>query len=92
MAVPRCVADLRAVIGGSLLLLPAVCAVVLNDRGEILLHRRVDSGEWSLLNGIWSYLTSEVLCPNGDRAQDVVTTFEQHESAYFRATGRAGAT
>jgi len=46
------VADLRARLGQGLLLLPAVCGLVFNDRGEILLHRRTDTGRWSLLGGI----------------------------------------
>jgi len=52
MSMSPYVADLRARLGQGLLLLPAVCGLVFNDRGEILLHRRSDTGRWSLLGGI----------------------------------------
>ncbi len=52
MAVPPHVAEIRALVGDRLLLLPAVCAVVVDDRGEVLLHRRADTGGWALPGGI----------------------------------------
>jgi 8-oxo-dGTP pyrophosphatase MutT (NUDIX family) len=44
--------QLRDQVGGQLLLLPGVSALVFNDSGEILLHRRSDNGKWALMGGI----------------------------------------
>jgi 8-oxo-dGTP diphosphatase len=44
--------SLRDRIGHDLLLLPGVSAVVLNDAGEVLLGKRSDNGEWSLIAGV----------------------------------------
>ena len=52
MATPRFITDIRQQIGHSLLRLPGVSAVVRNDRGEILLGRRADTGRWALISGI----------------------------------------
>src|SRR5690606_34978606 len=41
------VRGLREHIGTGLLLLPAVSAVVRNDRGDILMVKRADNGEWA---------------------------------------------
>jgi 8-oxo-dGTP pyrophosphatase MutT (NUDIX family) len=50
---PDFVAELRAHVGpGFLLWLPGVNAVVHDSQGRVLLHRRSDTGEWSLLSGI----------------------------------------
>jgi 8-oxo-dGTP diphosphatase len=49
--IPPYVAGLRRHIGHHLLLLPSASAVVLNDAGEILLGRRSDNHEWSLIAG-----------------------------------------
>lgn len=50
---PEFVAVLRAAVGPDVLLwLPGVNAVVRDDAGRVLLHRRADTGEWSLLSGI----------------------------------------
>jgi 8-oxo-dGTP diphosphatase len=43
---------LRKRIGTDLLLLPGVSAVVLNDAGEVLLAKRSDNGEWSIVAGL----------------------------------------
>lgn len=43
--------DLRVHVGHDLLMLPGICAVVLNDRGEVLLGRRSDTGSWGLPAG-----------------------------------------
>ncbi|MET9260545.1 NUDIX domain-containing protein [Amycolatopsis sp. NPDC004079] len=46
-------AGLRAAVGSEhLLWLPGVNAVVIDDRDRVLLGRRADTGEWSLLSGI----------------------------------------
>ena len=48
MPIPNYIAQLREKIGPDLMLLPGVCALVLNDKGEILLQRRADSGRWAV--------------------------------------------
>lgn len=51
--IPAFVAALRAAVGPDhLLWLPGVNAVVRDAEGRVLLHRRSDTGEWSLLSGI----------------------------------------
>ncbi|MGW7292851.1 NUDIX hydrolase [Streptomyces xiamenensis] len=51
--IPAFVANLRAALGPDhLLWLPGVNAVVRDSAGRVLLHRRSDTGEWSLLSGI----------------------------------------
>jgi 8-oxo-dGTP diphosphatase len=42
---------MRARVGHDLLLLPGVAAVIKNDRGQVLVHRRADNGQWSLPAG-----------------------------------------
>src|SRR5438105_15883534 len=42
---------LRKKIGHDLLLLPAVSAIIFNDRGEVLLHQSSDDGRWYLIGG-----------------------------------------
>jgi 8-oxo-dGTP diphosphatase len=43
--------NLRAKIGHDVLLTPGVAAVIVNDRGEVLLQRRSDDGRWGLPGG-----------------------------------------
>ncbi|MEV3951797.1 NUDIX domain-containing protein [Streptomyces halstedii] len=51
--IPEFVQELRASLGSDhLLWLPGVNAVVSDDRGRVLLHRRFDTAEWSFLSGI----------------------------------------
>ncbi len=45
------VASLRAHIGSQCILLPGVRAILVNDRGEVLLQRRTDMGRWGLPAG-----------------------------------------
>ncbi|MEV0716429.1 NUDIX domain-containing protein [Asanoa sp. NPDC050611] len=52
MATPRFITDIREHIGHARLWLPGVSAVVRNAAGEILLGRRADTGQWSLISGI----------------------------------------
>ncbi|MEU0211640.1 NUDIX domain-containing protein [Streptomyces canus] len=52
MATPDFIRTLRRSIGHELLWLPGVSAVVLDDDGRVLLHRRSDTGKWSLIGGI----------------------------------------
>ncbi|QMU76179.1 NUDIX domain-containing protein [Streptacidiphilus sp. PB12-B1b] len=49
---PEFITRLRAAAGQQLLWLPGVSAIVLNDRGEVLLGRRADTGRWATLAGI----------------------------------------
>jgi 8-oxo-dGTP diphosphatase len=51
MAISDYIAGLRMHVGNGLLMLPGVSAVVLNDAGEVLLARRSDNGQWSLIAG-----------------------------------------
>ncbi|MFC8501958.1 GNAT family N-acetyltransferase [Pedococcus sp. NPDC057267] len=52
MPVPEFVVALRERVGTDLLWLSGVSAVVRNDRGEVLLVRRADNGQWALVSGI----------------------------------------
>jgi 8-oxo-dGTP diphosphatase len=51
MPISPYVAGLRNLVGSDLLMLLGVSAVVLNDSGHILLGRRSDNGQWSLIAG-----------------------------------------
>ncbi|BCY06839.1 NUDIX domain-containing protein [Actinoplanes sp. L3-i22] len=46
------VRNLRARVGQELIMFPTVAAIVLNDRGEVLLHQRSDNAEWNLIAGL----------------------------------------
>lgn len=46
------VKNLRAKVGHDLIMFPTVSAIVLNDRGEILLGQRSDNHEWSVIAGM----------------------------------------
>jgi ADP-ribose pyrophosphatase YjhB (NUDIX family)/ribosomal protein S18 acetylase RimI-like enzyme len=52
MPTPDFILALRDKVGTDLLWLTGVSAVVRNDRGEVLLGRRVDTGQWALPSGI----------------------------------------
>ncbi|MFJ2292947.1 NUDIX hydrolase [Streptomyces sp. NPDC087894] len=52
MGTPDFIRDIRATAGHQLLLLPGVTAVVFDDDGRVLLGRRSDTGEWSVVGGI----------------------------------------
>lgn len=52
VAIPDFVLRLRTKVGNDLLWIPAVSAVVLDDRDRLLLTHRVDNGEWGLPGGI----------------------------------------
>jgi ADP-ribose pyrophosphatase YjhB (NUDIX family)/GNAT superfamily N-acetyltransferase len=52
MPTPDFILALREKVGTGLLWLTGVSAVVRNDRGEVLLGRRVDTGQWALVSGI----------------------------------------
>ncbi|MEV5242975.1 NUDIX domain-containing protein [Streptomyces cinnamoneus] len=52
MPIPDFLRDLRATAGSRLLWMPGVSAVVLDDAGRVLLGRRSDTGQWSIIGGI----------------------------------------
>ncbi|WP_338674987.1 NUDIX domain-containing protein [Streptomyces sp. SCSIO 30461] len=52
MGTPDFIRRIRASVGTQLLFLPGVSAVVLDDDGRVLLVRRADTGEWSIIGGI----------------------------------------
>src|SRR5690349_22377987 len=52
MPTPDFILALRDKVGTDLLWLTGVSAVVRNDRGEVLLVRRADNGQWALVSGI----------------------------------------
>jgi 8-oxo-dGTP pyrophosphatase MutT (NUDIX family) len=51
MPIPQFIAELRARVGHDPLLLPGVTAVVLDDDSRVLLVRRADNGQWTLVTG-----------------------------------------
>ncbi|RLU79949.1 hypothetical protein CTZ27_35970 [Streptomyces griseocarneus] len=52
MPIPDFIRDIRATAGHQLLWLPGVSVIVLDDAGRVLLGRRADTGEWSIIGGI----------------------------------------
>ncbi|MFE0381451.1 NUDIX domain-containing protein [Streptomyces inhibens] len=52
MATPDFIRDLRNSIGRQLLWLPGVSVVVFDDQGRVLLGKRADTGNWSVIGGI----------------------------------------
>ncbi|MFE9257947.1 NUDIX domain-containing protein [Streptomyces sp. NPDC006879] len=52
MPTPDFIRRIRASAGHQLLLLPGVTAVVFDSAGRVLLGRRADTGEWSVIGGI----------------------------------------
>ncbi|NXY99167.1 NUDIX domain-containing protein [Streptomyces sp. BR123] len=52
MTTPEFIREIRAHAGNRLLLLPAVTAIVVDDRGRVLLGRRSDTGRWAVVGGI----------------------------------------
>ncbi|NEG70075.1 NUDIX hydrolase [Bifidobacterium choloepi] len=52
MPTPDFILSLRGKIGHELLWLAGVTGYIVNDRGEVLLGRRSDTGEWALVYGI----------------------------------------
>lgn len=52
MPTPEFVLELRAKLGNHRLWLPGVTGVIRDDHGRVLLVRRADSGQWSLVSGI----------------------------------------
>ncbi len=52
MPTPPYVEALREKVGHELLLLPGLVAVVVDEKGRVLLNRRADTGAWSPVSGI----------------------------------------
>jgi len=52
MPVPQYIVELRRHIGHQTLFLPAVNALVINDRREILLQKNKDTGTWLTIGGM----------------------------------------
>ncbi|ARZ66259.1 NUDIX domain-containing protein [Streptomyces sp. HU2014] len=52
MPTPHFIREIRESIGNQLLWMPGVSAIVLDDQDRILLGRRSDTGEWSIIGGI----------------------------------------
>ncbi|QPP10023.1 NUDIX domain-containing protein [Streptomyces bathyalis] len=52
MATPEFIRRIRATAGHQLLYLPGVSAVVFDEDGRVLLGRRADTGNWSIIGGI----------------------------------------
>ena len=52
MATPKFILELREKVGHDLLWLTGISGVVLNDSDQVLLVRRADNGQWSLVAGI----------------------------------------
>jgi 8-oxo-dGTP diphosphatase len=52
VAVSEYIVSMRQQVGHGLLLLPSVSAIVVNEAGQILLGRRSDTGQWSLIAGV----------------------------------------
>src|SRR3954467_7310440 len=52
MALPHWLKPIREKIGHDLLIIPGVSAMIFNDRGEVLLHRRSDNGKWGTIGGV----------------------------------------
>lgn len=76
MAVPEHVLRLREKVGTDLLFLPAVCGIVVDDAGRVLLNRRTDTGRWALLGGI--------LDPGEDVAAGVVREVLEETGVHVR--------
>ncbi|MFE9371223.1 NUDIX domain-containing protein [Streptomyces sp. NPDC006711] len=74
MATPDFIRDIRTTAGHQLLLLPGVSAIVFDDEGRVLLGRRADTGEWSVIGGI---------CEPGEEPADTAVR-EVHEETGVR--------
>jgi 8-oxo-dGTP pyrophosphatase MutT (NUDIX family) len=76
VAVPEHVLRLREKVGTDLLFLPAVCGIVVDAAGRVLLNRRTDTGRWALLGGI--------LDPGEDVAAGVVREVLEETGVHVR--------
>ncbi|MFI5492280.1 NUDIX hydrolase [Actinoplanes sp. NPDC051859] len=76
------VLNLRAHVGHDLLMFPTVSAVVLNDRGEVLLGQRADTGRWSLIAGMMD--------PGEQPAEAIVREVREETAVQVRVERLAG--
>ena len=51
MPIPEYVRILREKVGHDFLILPGVCAIIINAAGEVMLNRRTDTGKWATIGG-----------------------------------------
>lgn len=51
MPISKYISDIRARIGNDLLIVTGTSAIVINERGEVLLQRRSDLDIWTILGG-----------------------------------------
>jgi 8-oxo-dGTP diphosphatase len=76
------VRNLRARVGHELIMFPTVSAIVLNDRGEVLLHQRSDNGQWGLIAGLMD--------PGEQPADAVVREVEEETAVQVKIERLAG--
>jgi 8-oxo-dGTP diphosphatase len=74
--------DLRRHVGRAMLMVPSVSAVVRDEDGRVLLGRRSDTGEWSLLAGI--------VDPGEQPADAIVREIREESAVEVRVDGVAG--
>ena len=51
MPISKYIAGLREMIGTRMIMMPAVSAIIINEAGEVLLHRAKDDGKWYVIGG-----------------------------------------
>ena len=52
MSIPAYITTIRHKIGHDLLIMPGVAAFIRDDKGQVLLQRRTDNGQWTLPGGV----------------------------------------
>jgi 8-oxo-dGTP pyrophosphatase MutT (NUDIX family) len=51
MPISRYIQDLRRLVGTRCIIMPAVSAIVVNEAGQVLLHRSTHDGNWYVIGG-----------------------------------------
>jgi 8-oxo-dGTP pyrophosphatase MutT (NUDIX family) len=51
MPISKYIAELRTKVGTYRIMMPAVSAIIVNEAGEVLLHRSRDDGKWYVIGG-----------------------------------------
>jgi 8-oxo-dGTP pyrophosphatase MutT (NUDIX family) len=51
MPISEYLKKVRQMVGTHRLMMPGVSAIIVNDRGEVLLHRSADDGKWYVIGG-----------------------------------------
>jgi 8-oxo-dGTP diphosphatase len=82
MPIPPYLRDLRRHVGHAMVMVPSVSAVVRDDAGRMLLGRRSDTREWSLLAGI--------VDPGEQPADAIVREVREESAVDVRVDGVAG--